>query len=270
MWTPLLLSFLSAMQGVGEGTAQGSRESLEAVLARASRQSDLDGAGLVLASLLSDGATLRAAFLTPAALDERSTYIFFRGDWGRRAKVAWKDCRGRQRIMVESVSAKPELIRSVLRADRYATYIASRRGRGAATINTFPFFEYSRYADDLVETFIETLGPEVTRPAKAVRSLDGLVLHTADEVEVDLLQTWQMLCGVCGRLDLIDKATTKNWRDRFPELDEWFRRNRPYIVWDDGNSCIRVDEDAKEAARPTPRSSRFLPELKPPWQPGTR
>jgi hypothetical protein len=94
-----------------------------------------------------------------------------------------------------------------------------------------------------VETFIEALRKETKRPAKA--TLWGeCVLATADEMEVHLLSVWQMLCGVCDRLDLIDKATTKNWRDRFPELHRWFQENRPFVLWDDIRSCMRIDEDA--------------------------
>lgn len=270
MKTTFLLSVLFVLQSVGEGTVQTLPESVETVLVLASREPGLDGAGLVLSSLLRDESELRSAFLSPVAMDERSLYILFEGKWGSRATVVPKDLVAWRRIRDGAVSVKPELIRPVLRADRYESSLEKRHPRGAATINSFPFFAGSAYADDLVEKFIECLRRESTHPAKAVRSLDDFVLQTADQVEVDLLETWQLLCGVCGRLELIDKATIRNWRDRFPELDEWFRRNRPYIIWDDGNSCIRVDEDAKEGARPTSRSSRSIPELKPPWQLGKR
>jgi hypothetical protein len=69
---------------------------------------------------------------------------------------------------------------------------------------------------------------------------------------------------------LIDKATTKNWRDRFPELDRWFQENRPFVLWDDVRSCIRIDKDAQEQGRPTPRTSRIVPKLRPPWLPLVR
>ena len=75
-----------------------------------------------------------------------------------------------------------------------------------------------------------------------------------------------MLCAVCDRLDLIENATPKNWRDRFARLDKWFQENRPYILWDNEKSCIRIDETAKESGSPTSRTSRSIPELKPTWQ----
>lgn len=201
-------------------------------------------------------------------LDERSVYILFDGNWGSRARVAWKDHKAWHRILVESTSTKPELIRRVIRADRYETYLRTRVDiGGAATINTFPFFSYAADADDLVETFIEVLRKNTARPAKAIISQENKVLVTAEEMEVDLLQIWQLLCGVCDRLDLVDKATTKNWRGRFPELDKWFKENRPYIVWDNSKSCVRIDDEAKESGRSTRRASRSIPELKPPWLP---
>jgi hypothetical protein len=95
------------------------------------------------------------------------------------------------------------------------------------------------------------------------------VLVPADEVEIDLLDIWQMLCGLYDRLDLIDNATTENWRGRFPELDKWFKEHRPYILWDNNESHCRIDKDAKEQGRPTPRASRSIPELKPPWVRGS-
>jgi len=265
MWTPFFFSVLSFMQAAGEGSRQGPGDSLEAVFERASKESNLDGAGSVLSSLVSDESRLRSAFSKSVVLDERSVYILFDGNWGSRARVAWKDHKAWHRILVESTSTKPELIRSVIRADRYETYLRNRSSGGAATINIFPFFSYSPYADDLVETFIEVLRKTTTRPAKEIVFLDRFVLVTAEEAEVDLLQIWQMLCGACDRLDLMDKATTKNWRGRFPELDNWFKENRPYILWDNIESRIRIDDKAKELGRPTRRASRSIPELKPPW-----
>jgi hypothetical protein len=254
------------MQAVGEGTAQGPRDRSTAVIDRASKEPDLDGAGLILSSLLSDESALRSAFSTPAALDERSIYILFGGAWGSRAEVAWRDRLAWQRIRTGAVSAKPELIRPVLRADRYASYFERRHPRGAATINSFPVFAGASSADDLLEGLIEPMRRDATRPAAAIRSpYNDSVLVKAEEMEVHLLASWQVLCGVCGRPDLIAGSTAGNWRGRFPELDEWFRRNRPYIVWDDGRSHIRIDGAAREEARPTPRSSRSIPELKPPW-----
>lgn len=279
MWMPFLIYVLVVGQVVGEDATKRPRGGLETVFARASKEPDLDGAGLILSSLLSDELTLRSAFLTPLALDDRSVYVLFGGNWGSRAKVTWKASTQWHRIRVASVSTKPELIRSVLRADRYASYFEKRHPRGAATINFFPFFADEDFSDDLVERSIEPMKREVTHLAKAVmnpyndmraKGSPPLVLVTADEKEVMLLGNWQLLCGVCGRTDLIDKATTENWRERFADLDEWFRRNRPYIVWDDRNSCIKIDGKAKDGAEPTPRSSRAIPELKPPWLSGTR
>lgn len=266
MGTPFLLGVLSILQGDGVAPPQDPRIRAQAVLGRASKESDIDGAALVLSSLLSDGAALQVALSAPAALDERSVYVLFGGCWGPRAKVAWKDRRAWQRVLVASVSANPELIRAVLRADRYKSYIEKRNPRGAATINSFPFFAGSAYADDLVERFTESMRRETTHRAEPMRSpYSNAVIITSEEVEEDLLETWQMLCGVCGRLDLIRGATVENWRGRFAELDRWFRQDRPYIAWDDVRACIQVDGDAKEVAHPTPRPSRSIPELKPPW-----
>lgn len=270
MWTSLLLGVFSILQGDGATPPQDPHVRVVAVLNRASKEPDFDGAALVLSSLLSDESALPIALSASAALDERSVSILFGGVWGSRADVASKDRRMWRRLRDASVSAKPELIRAVLRADRYQSYIEKRRPRGAATINNFPFFAGSAYADDLVERFIESMRRKTTHRAEPIRSpYDNSVLVTSEEMEVNLLETWQMLCGVCGRLDLVAGATSDNWRGRFAELDEWFRQNRPYITWDDARSCIQVDREAKEVARPTPRSSRSIPELKPPWLSGS-
>jgi hypothetical protein len=263
----LLFSTLVISQAGGEQEARASIDRVAGILERASRESDLDGAGLVLSSLLSDESMLRSAYLTPVGLDERSMYILFGQQWGSRAAVTWKARQRAQRILVRTVSAKPILIRSAIRADRYDTYVRKRSPGGAATINYFSFFSRSPYVDDLAEKFVETLRKETTRPAKPIMSpySGDRVLVPADEVDVDLLDIWQMLCGVCDRLDLIDKSTTENWRGRFRELDEWFKGNRPYVVWDEKESRCRIDEEAKEVSRPTPRASRVIPELKPPW-----
>ena len=97
-----------------------------------------------------------------------------------------------------------------------------------------------------MEEYVEHLMAESAKPATAIefplrgKRADPLIMVTADEVEQDLLCTWQMICGVCDRLDLIRGATTKNWRDRFSDLDHRFQRNRPYMVWDGSKSCIRI------------------------------
>ncbi len=274
-----LVSVLLLMQVAAEQAPRAPRESVQAVFDRASRAPDLDAAAVVLSSLLADDATLRSAYLSSAVLDERSVYILLGGAWGSRVTTTWADGLRRSRILVEAVSTRPALIGSIIRADRYSTYIRGGRPQGAATINYFTFFEKSRYADDLMEKSIESLRGETTHPAKAIESpynelrpkaMLPLILVTAEDVEVNLLHSWQLICGVCDRLDLIDKATTKNWRDRFPELDRWFQVNRPYILWDDGKSCIRVDEEAKETGRATPRESRSIPALRPPWLPRAR
>ncbi len=279
MWTPLFISILTIAQVAVEDTPKRPRVDLEAVFARAAKEPDIEDAGLVLSELLSDESTLRAAFLTPVALDERSVHILFGADWGPRANLTWKDRVQWHRILVETISTKPALIRSVLRADRYETYDRRRHPQGAATINLFPFFSFAKYADDLLESSLEGMRTEMAHPTEAIMSpynnmrakgSPPLVLVTADEVEVNLLGTWQMLCGIANRLDLIDKATTKNWRDRFPELDAWFQKNRPYVLWDNAQSCVRIDEEGKKSGSPTSRKDRRIPELKPPWLAGTR
>jgi hypothetical protein len=122
------------------------------------------------------------------------------------------------------------------------------------------------YVDDLVENFIEALRKQTTHPAEPIETpYNKSIRITAEEMELNYLHTWQMVCGVCNRLDLIDKATTKSWRARFSPLDKWFQSNRPYVSWDNDQSCIRIDEDARSSGHPTPRASRSIPELKPPW-----
>ena len=276
MWMTVFLSGLSFIQAPGERTPQGPTDRVEAVFARAARESDIDEAGLILSSLLSDEATIRSAFSTSAILDERLVDILFGGNWGSRARVAWRDTQCQHRILVELTSTKPLLIRSIICADRYETYIRRRHPQGAATINYFPFFSFSHYVDDLGETFIESLRKEIGHPAEALvhphdsrpKSQPPFILVTAEEMEFNLLSRWQMLCGVCDRLDLIENATPKNWRDRFPRLEKWFQENRPYILWDNDKSRIRIDETAKKSGRPTPKTSRSIRELKPIWQSG--
>lgn len=273
MWTPLLVSVLSIAQAAGEGTPQAPRERLDAALEGAAKEADFDAAALILSTSLSDESLLRSAYAMSSGLDQRSIYILFGGNWGSRAEVAWKERVRRRRILAESISAKPELVRPALRADRYAAYLIELHPPGAATINSFPFFSYSSYADDLAERFVETLRREAAHPANAI--YDGRrLLVPAEEVEMNLLETWQLLCGACGRLDLIDGATTKNWRGRFPILDAWFRENRPFMLWDEDKSCLYLDEESKAAGCPTPRESRAIPGLRPPWcpegEPGVR
>ncbi len=176
--------------------------------------------------------------------------------------------------MVGAVATKPDLIRSVLRADRYETFLVTREPRGAATINYFAFFEGCSYADDLIERPIEAMRQEATHPAEPILSpyndlrpkgSPPQVLVSAEKQELSLLGEWQMLCGVCDRLDLIEGSTVKNWRSRFAELDQWFKTNRPYIRWNNKRSCVRIDREAKESGTPTSRKMRKIPELKPPW-----
>jgi hypothetical protein len=267
MWMPFFLSLLTFIQAAAEGTPRSPREGVEAVFERASKESDLDGAGMILASMLSDEAMMRSAFSTSVVLSESSVYIFFGGNWGSRAAVTRELSAHWSRVLVDSVSAKPLLIRSVIRADRYEANITRRHPRGSES--GYPFFSGPRYADDLAEHFIERLRKVTNRPPTAVLLFDHVV-RTADEEELRLLATWQMLCGLCDRLELIDKATTKNWRRRFPDLDKWFREHRPYIVWDENKSCIAIDEEATQWAWPTERGLRSIPDLTPPWLSRTR
>ena len=143
--------------------------------------------------------------------DARSVFILFGGKWGSCADVEWNDDPegkwqpnpGRGRCLT-----KPGLrFDSVLRADRYEAYFRRRHPRGAATINSFPFFDSCSFADDLVERFIEHLREETDHPAEDIVFFGNTILMTAAEKEVNLLATWQMLCGVCNRLDLIDRAS---------------------------------------------------------------
>ena len=160
-------------------------------------------------------------------------------------------------MLAEAIATKPTLIRSVIRADRYAATIATRDPIVAHAGQ--PFFWGIEYADDLVEWWVEQLRPDASKPPQSVGPM------SAEEWEVISLEELQMACGVCDRLDLVDRSTVKNWRDRFSVLDRWFQANRPFIVWDEARSCIRIDQEAKQNAAPTGRKSRRIPELKPPW-----
>ena len=282
MWVPISLTVLSLMQAASAATPQVSQKRFDEVLERASKEPDLDRAALILSSLLADESTFRSALTTSLDLDDRSFYILFGSPWSSRAKVIWKDRPQQLRFLVDSISAKPLLIRLVVRTGRYEAYLRSRRRRdrfeffplsrnpsAVATIAHRSFFESSVDADDLVETLIEALRIETTQPAQAVLWGDK-VLVTAEEMEKTFLFLWQTVCGICDRLDLIDKVTTREWRSRFAELDKWFQENRPYVHWDNSKSSIRIDNDAKKLGRPTPRSARAIPELEPPWLPGRR
>jgi hypothetical protein len=236
---------------------------------RASRETDIDRASSLLASFLTDDSRIRSAFLTARALDERTVYLLYGVRWRFAGKdiphEVWeRDWRRRVRILVETVSTQPVLIRSAIRADRYEASI--RRHVSYPAHSWAPFFG-ENYADDLVEYYVEHLRRDVSHPADPIQSAFGpsRILVTAEDVEVGLLRDWQMLCGVCDRLDLIDKSTVKNWRSRFPELDMWFQKNRPYVRWDRKGSCIGIDQEAKEFGAPTQRKLRKIPELKPPW-----
>ena len=90
---------------------------------------------------LSDESRLRTAFSMSAALDERSSYILFAGNWGSVADVTWTDRRRWQRIRVESASVTPAMIRSLIRADRYESYFDRRRPRALLRLTFFHFFQ---------------------------------------------------------------------------------------------------------------------------------
>jgi hypothetical protein len=268
MWfffLPLLSFFQVADTAV---TGQPPR-TLEDMFERASRETDIDRASSLLASFLTDDSRIRSAFSTTRALNERTVYLLYGVRWrfaGRKIphEESDRDWRRRVRILVETVSTKPVLIRLVMRADRYEASI--RRHVSYPSHSWFPFFGET-YADDLVEYYVEDLRRDSAHPAQPIHAEfdPSRIVVTAEDVEVSLLWQWQMLCGVCDRLDLIDKSTVKNWRTRFPELDVWFQKNRPFILWDKKGSCIRVDQEAKEFGSPTERKLRKIPELKPPW-----
>ncbi len=134
-----------------------------------------------------------------------------------------------------------------------------------------PFFEET-YADNLVEYNVEHLRRDAAHPAEPVHAEfdPSRIIVTVEDVEVSLLWRWQMVCGMCDRLDLINNSTVRNWRSRFAELDKWFQTNRPYILWDKKSSCIQIDQEAKEFGFPTPRKPRKIPSLSHPgprrWQ----
>jgi hypothetical protein len=116
----ILRLFVSALllgQVGPESSTRGPGDRLQTVLELASKEADPDGAGLVLSSLLVDEATMRSVISTAAVSNERSVYILFGGNWGRRATVPRDKAAEWSRAMVESVTAKPPLIHSVIRAD---------------------------------------------------------------------------------------------------------------------------------------------------------
>ena len=213
--------------------------------------------------MLVDESKARSAFLTTVKMDERSVYLLFAGPWSSYPNVSYAQGNRLQRVLAESISSKPTLIGSVIRAERYRASLSRHIPQGS--VHFFPFFSHSTYSDDLVEFFIESLRDSVDGPAKDLKSPLENSIAVPRETEVDLVRTWQLVCGVCGRLDLIDGVTSKNWRRRFPELDKWFSRNRPFLRWDNASSCMRIDEEAKKDATATRRSQRTIPELKPPW-----
>jgi hypothetical protein len=236
---------------------------------RASRETDIDRASALLASFLTDQSRIRSAFSTTRVLDERTVYLLYGVGWRAAGRSIphgeWaRDWRRRVRILVETVSTKPMLIRSVIRADRFEASI--RRHVSYPAHSWAPFFGEG-YADDLVEYYVEHLRRDAAHPAEPIHAEfePSRIVVTAEDIEVSLLWQWQMLCGVCDRLDLIKDSSVKNWRSRFPELDKWFQTNRPYVLWDRKGLCIRVDQEAKEFGFPTPRKPRMIPELKPPW-----
>ena len=267
----LLISLFCLIQSPAEKAAQEFDAKWKAVVERTAKENDINETGLTLSSFLANEAMVRAAYLTEVPLDDRSSYVLFGSHWGKRAHVSWKDLGARQRILVEAISAKPALVRLVIRADRYDTYIRARPDTdivGLGTMNYFPFFSGCRYSDDLIESSIELLRKESTHPAEPLRSpiAKSIVLLTAEEMETSLLYNWEMLCGVCDRLDLLENVTTKNWRARYSELDKWFSKNRPYIQWDNSKSVIVIDKDRQDHGLSTDRDSRSVPELKPPWK----
>jgi hypothetical protein len=247
---------------------QNSSPDIDAVLNRASKEATLDGAAQIMAVLLIDEVNMSRLFNYNKKLDERSMYIIFSGCWGSRARVSYEKQSQLFRICTESISANPTLIEKYIRAQRYATYFAKREDGGIATINSWTRFELANDIDDIMEICMESLRKYKSRPAEPVVSpFDKLVLVPAEEVELGLLVNWQFFCGITNHFDLIDKTTTKNWRSKFSDLDDWYRLNRAYVLWDNERSRITIDEDAKERARPTYRSLRSVPELKPPWIP---
>jgi hypothetical protein len=252
-WVLLLSPFCA------EARPQAPDGNVEAALERASKAPNCDAVRAVLASALTDDAHIRSAYLTGRPLDERTAFVLFSGGWRSGDRVVPAEERSRRRrVLLEVVSTKPELIRSLSRADRYATAIVVRDPLPPSMPH--PFFWGVEYADDLVEWWIEKLRQYASKPAD--------IADSAGEWEVALLWKWQMLCGVCDRLDLIDKSTTKNWRGRFRNLEKWFQSNRPFVEWDEARSCLRIDEEGKHDALPTERASRRIPELKPPWELG--
>lgn len=264
LFAACLMSCISYVEIFNDRDDDAYKE-VAAIVERASMASDLDESGLILSSLVKDENKLLLAFLRIEP-DDRTAYILHGGHWGSRADVTWKDRERRQHALVKAVSSKPSLIKFVIRAERYDRFMRSRaKVGGAATLNSFNFFGESKYIDDVIESHIESMRKATSGPAEAITSIHGDILISASKMEIQLLDGWQLLCGLCDRPALIDQSDITNWRGRFSELDAWFQKNRPFITWDDDRGCVKIDEEAKQWGRATSRELRFIPELRPPW-----
>ncbi len=79
----LLLLFCAStlVEASAVSAPQSTRGTPDAVFEAAAKEPDIEGAGLVLSSLLSDESTIRSAFLSSVVPDERSLYVLFGSLW---------------------------------------------------------------------------------------------------------------------------------------------------------------------------------------------
>ena len=115
MCTSFFVTVLSFIPAVGDGTAQNPPDNLAAVIERALKVSNLNRAASILWSYLSDESTIRSAFLTSEALDERTVYILFGGHWGSYSEIGVRNRPHCERILVDAITTKPMLVRLVIR-----------------------------------------------------------------------------------------------------------------------------------------------------------
>ncbi len=250
-------------------TASDPQTVIQDSLQRAAQARMYDDAAAILSATCNTSARMREAALTANLIDERNLYIILGLQWGSQTKLTREYPNDRRMDLAKTIAERPDLIHGVLRAERYASYIYSHSeySHGAATINFYPFFSRSIYADDLAEIYIESLRSEAQRPKHAITHphAPNLVMISEEEHELGLLEIWQRACGLTGQLELIKDCNGERWRSRFEILDKWFKINRPYSVWDNASSSIRVDSNRKGSGRPKKREERLIPELVPPW-----
>lgn len=253
--------------------ASEPKTAIQDSLQRAAHAPVYDDAAAILFATCDTSERMRNAALSEDFIDERNLYIVLGLHWGSQIESTRELQNDRRIDLSKAISDKPELIHDVLRAERYESYLYShaKYGHGAATINFYPFFSRSSYADDLAEIYIESLRHAAHSPKQAIMHphAPNRVMISEEEHELGLLEIWQRTCGLTGQLELIKDSQAQEWRTRFELLDAWFKINRPYSVWDNESCSIRADSGLRKFGKPTNRKQRFIPELAPPWDTAT-